>query len=463
MSPREAAAQALENILAYERFSNRETGLWLEKGWWSPEDQRLFLLLVYGSLEQLLQLDQLISRHARRSMDKLDPFLRGVLRISVYQLCYTDRIPAYAVINEAVNLAKKKRSKAAGLVNAVLRSIDRANGTDKRSISRVPDMDEQNLQDMSLAYSHPLWLVELLNKDFNGQTLKKLLSAHQQPPSLTLRLNLMKGEKEALLTVIRNEGIEVEPLEYLPEAYRVVKHLDLITRSKAYQQGLFHIQSLASMLAVHWLDPRPGELIIDVASAPGGKTTFIAQRMKGFGNVLARDISASRIRQIHQHAQRLGCEHIITCQVQDGRELDVDMIGKADRVLVDAPCSSLGMIRKKPELKYLKKEHELAALPELQYEMLVNASRLVRSGGILMYATCTYLDRENGGIVRRFLNQHPFFQLEVLPAIPTQSLLFSNGSTGAIQLGPHINLDFDGFYVARMKKIDSTIESIKEF
>ncbi|MEN1759492.1 16S rRNA (cytosine(967)-C(5))-methyltransferase RsmB [Anoxynatronum sibiricum] len=457
ISPREAAAHALENILTFERFSNRETGRWLEKGWWSPEDQRLFLLLVYGSLEQLLQLDQLISAHARRPVDKLDPFLRGILRISVYQLCFTDRIPAYAVINEAVELAKKKKPKAAGLVNAVLRAITRSGIKDK---ARNPIVDDDNLQALSLFYSHPQWLVELLHQDYSWTDLKALLAAHQQPPSLTVRLNLLKGKKEELLFAISQEGIELEPLGYIPEAFRVITHQGLITNSDVYRRGLFHIQSLSSMMAVHWLDPQPGERIIDMAAAPGGKATFIAQRMNGKGQVTARDISARRIQQIKENAQRLGCNEIITCQEKDGRKPDPEMTHTADRVLLDAPCSSFGMIRKKPELKYIKNWQRLRELPQLQYQMLENAGKMVRNEGVLVYSTCTYLHRENDAVVERFLDNHPNFKLEPQMEKGTNDFIINDlftekeASKGFIQLGPHIHLDFDGFFVARMKRTD---------
>ncbi|SMP46886.1 16S rRNA (cytosine(967)-C(5))-methyltransferase RsmB [Anoxynatronum buryatiense] len=456
ISPREAAAHALENILTFERFSNRETGRWLEKGWWSDEDQRLFLLLVYGSLEQLLQLDQLIATHARRPVDKLDPFLRGILRISAYQLCFTDRIPAYAVINEAVELAKKKKPKAAGLVNAVLRAITRSGVKNRVS---MPIIVNDNIQALSLRYSHPLWLVELLHQDYSWSDLKTMLAAHQQPPSLTVRLNLQKGKMEDLLLAIGQEGIELEPLGYIPEAFKVTTQQGLITHSDVYRRGLFHIQSLASMMAVHWLDPQPGERIIDMAAAPGGKATFIAQRMKGRGMVMARDISVGRIQQIQDNARRLGCNELITCQEQDGRKPDPEMIQKADRVLLDAPCSSLGMIRKKPELKYIKNWQRLRELPQLQYQMLENAGKMVRNEGVLVYSTCTYLRRENDAVLERFLDNHPNFKLEPLIEkgihdsindLFTETIV----SKGFIQLGPHVHMDFDGFFVARMKRTD---------
>jgi 16S rRNA (cytosine967-C5)-methyltransferase len=318
IKPRLAAAHSLEKILVKKQFSNVVTAEWLNKTDWSSEDQGLFLRLVYGTLEQIMLIDSVLQKHAARSITGIDSSVRGILRISAYQILFADRIPAYAVINEAVGLIKMEKPKAAGFVNAVLRSIVReiAKATDREAF-----LQQIYQQQPSLRYSHPEWLIQRLRQDYTQENVIKILESHQKPPILTIRLNLLKGSTEILSQKIGQDGFEIKETGWLPEAYQVTRSSGLITRSAAYHNGLFQIQSIVSMLAVHWLDPQPGEKIIDVAAAPGGKTTFIAQRMKNRGVIMALDLSEKRIRQVDIHARRLGCQ-IIRTLVKDGRTPD---------------------------------------------------------------------------------------------------------------------------------------------
>lgn len=449
IKPRLAAAHSLEKIMTKNHFSNMVTAEWLNKTGWSSEDQGLYLRLVYGTLEQIMLIDAVLQKHAARSISDIDSSVRGILRISAYQILFADRIPAYAIINEAVELIKSKKSKAAGFVNAVLRSILREK---EKAPDRESYLKQICQQQPSLCYSHPDWLIQRLRNDFAEENVIKILEAHQKPPDLTIRLNLLKGNPELLVQKIGQDGIVIEETGWLPEAYQVTNSTGLITRSAAYHNGLFQIQSIVSMLAVHWLDPQPGEKIVDVAAAPGGKTTHIAQRMKNLGFILACDLSSKRIRQVDLQARRLGCE-IIQTQVQDGLTPDPSWKGRADRVLLDAPCSSMGMIRKKPELKLHKTEKEVLELPDLQKQLLANSAELVKPGGILLYATCTYFHMENRQIIETFLDQQPDYSLQSLESLPDPMLISSAiTNEGMIQMGPHLHEDLDGFFVAKLRR-----------
>jgi 16S rRNA (cytosine967-C5)-methyltransferase len=433
--------------LEQKKYSNEEAAYWLEQSKWKPEDQRLFIRLLYGTLEQLMLVDYIIQINSKRVIQKMNPMVLSILRVSAYQLLYMDRIPVYAAINEAVEVTKEHHPRAAGFVNAVLRAIDRK----KEAGSTLPDPANHSVKSLALNYSHPKWMIRRLKNNYSEGELTAILKAHQEPPELTIRLNTLKGPVDSLIEELLNEGILTEKTIWMPEALKVVNYNGLITESASYAKGLFQIQSISSMLAVHCLDPQPGELIIDVAAAPGGKSMHMAQRMNNQGMILSRDISESRARQIKTHAERLGCR-IIQTEIRDGTQNDPLRKATADRVLLDAPCSSLGMIRRKPELKYFKSEQEIESLPSLQLELLEKSAELLKPGGILLYATCTYLQEENHKVVETFLDRHTEFSPVFNPLTEMAGMLPHHNNTGHLQIGPHIHPDLDGFFMAKMKK-----------
>lgn len=446
IKPRQAAAISIENIITKKSFSNLESASWLSNNNWTPEDQRLYLRIVYGTLENLILIDKIIETMSNRKISKIDPLAKGIIRISVYQLIFSDRIPHYAVINEAVEITKQHKPKTAGFVNAVLRNLLREL---KKNSSKEAFLEGFINDSSSLRYSHPNWIINKLQNDYSQKQVVDILRYHQEPPPLTIRLNTLKGDIESLSTQLKAEGIVIKNIPWMQESFVVEKTDKLVTSTKSYKNGLFHIQSIVSMLAVHFLDPKPNELIVDVAAAPGGKTTHICQRMNNQGKIVARDISSARIKQIKQHADRLCC-HIIDTQLKNGAEHDEYMDKTADRVLVDAPCSSLGMIRKKPELKLIHQPSDFISLPTLQERILENASYMVKPGGILVYSTCTYFSDENASVVTSFLRKHPEFGLIQLNANWIQSELSAAMiNDGMIQLGPHIHPLLDGFFVAK--------------
>ena len=450
IKPRLAAGISIENIMNKKSFSNNESAYWLNKSKWPAEDQRLYIRLLYGSLENLLLIDKIIEMVSGRKISKIDSTARGMIRISIYQLIFSDRIPAYAVINEAVELTKQKKPKAAGFVNAVLRGVLRE--YDKVNNKEV-FLERYSDKSLSLQYSHSNWIIRKLKQDFSENQVIEILKYHQEPPALTIRLNLMKGDAQSIIDQLKTDGILVKPFSWMQESYIVHKTDQLITSTNSYKKGLFHIQSIVSMLAVHWLDPQPGEVVVDVAAAPGGKTTHICQRMNNQGKIIARDISSTRLAQIKEHASRLGC-NIIDISVKNGAEHDENMNGKADRVLVDVPCSSMGMIRKKPELKLIYKEVDFTQLPALQERILENSSYMVKPGGTLLYSTCTYFSDENVSVVSSFLAKNPEFQLQHLNVdLLHCDLSPAMKDDGMMQLGPHVHPMLDGFFVAKFVRI----------
>lgn len=449
IKPRYAAADSIERIIEHNLFSNKETYYWLKKSSWKTEDQGLYLRLVYGTLENLLLIDAIIERISGRKMAALDSVAKKNLRISVYQLIFTDRIPDYAVINEAVEMTKKEKLNAAGFVNAILRKIQRELQQFGNSEVWLKKFIGNN---KSLQYSHAPWILKKLHRAFSDEDVQAILQAHQKPPELTLRINTLKGNIESLVRRMDQDDISIKSIPFMPEAYIVLSSKDLITNTTSYSAGTFQIQSLASMLTVHWLDPQPGETIIDVAAAPGGKTTHISQRMNNKGQVIARDISATRLKQVQQHMNRLGCSNV-SLETRDGTNVDIVFSRTADRVLVDAPCSSMGMIRKKPELKFNRNEKDFSELPALQLKLLESASDMVKPGGLLVYSTCTYFEEENKDVIHLFLQRNQAFSLAPMEDTGLEIHLDARQTNqGMVQLGPHIHPLLDGFFIAKLMK-----------
>lgn len=382
--------------------------------------------LTYGVLERKITLDYFIDQLLSEGIDSLKIPEITILRMGVYQLGYMDSVPEYAAINECVELAKKYCKGRAGLINGVLREYQ-----NKKIYMTLPARDEDEIRHLSIKYSYAPWIIELWLRYYEKPFVEKLLAAGNETPPMTIRANWLKIRKEDLKKVLKERGFEVEEGKLCQNALNVKgsKLLD----TDLYKYGLFTPQDESSMLVSEKIGVKQGDLVMDVCAAPGGKTTAIAERMNNTGKIIASDIYRRKLDIVDKEAKRLGITNIET-RSWDATRVDSTMVKRADRVLVDAPCSGLGVIRRKPEIKYKEESDELMLLPKKQEAILSASASYVKPGGTLVYSTCTINPQENEMVIDEFLKRNRDFE-------KVERLL----------LMPNVN-GTDGFFICVMKR-----------
>ncbi|MCR4615232.1 MAG: 16S rRNA (cytosine(967)-C(5))-methyltransferase RsmB [Clostridiales bacterium] len=406
----------LDSVLSGERLDNR--------------DAALTGAIVYGVLERMLTIDYNLSKYLSQPIKKLRPEVHVALLIGAYQILYMDKIPVSAAVNESVKLAINNRCKfASGLVNAVLRKV--------ASYGEVLPDPGDNCKYLSVKYSCSEEIVSLWLKAYGRENTMGILENSIGNVPTVLRVNTTKITSGELIEKLSAEGITALPCKEVEDAL-TIEHCGSLEAAECYKQGLFHVQDTASQLCCKALDAREGQRVLDLCSAPGGKSFTLAERMNNIGTVCSFDIYEHRVNLISKGAERLG----LTCikpQLGDASVFN-EKIEKADRVLCDVPCSGLGIIRRKPEIKY-KKFEDIDKLPDLQYLILCNSSLYLKKGGILVYSTCALDPAENDEVCDRFLAEHPeFCSVEVLNDL-------RDGNSRYITLMPHKN-NSDGFFIA---------------
>lgn len=379
-------------------------------------------------------------------MQKQTPWIRNILRLGVYQILYMDRVPPPAAINEAANQARRfGHPGAVKFVNGVLRNILRRSGK-----INFPSLDKDPVGHISLKYSHPGWLVERWIAQMGVEETISLCLANNRPAPNAVRVNTLKTTREDLMDLLDREGVKAVKTGYSPDGL-ILEGVRGLRGFPPFEEGLFQVQDESSMLVGHAVSPEPGSLVLDVAGAPGGKTTHLAQMMGDRGTVIATDIHPHKLKLIEDNCSRLG----ITCVrpvKADARNLAGDYAGKADYVLLDAPCSGTGVIRRKPDSRWRKEPGQLPGITTLQREMLESVSRCLKPGGVLVYSTCSVLPEENDEQVERFLGEHPDFRGEDLGNYLPKGLGEKEDlARGFVQLYPHRH-GTDGFFIARMVK-----------
>ena len=444
MNPREGALSILYEINEKGAFSNIAINRELRNKSYNRLDKNLITELVYGVLENQIYIDYIIEQFSTVKIKKMNSYTLNLLRLGIYQLFFLEKIPDFAAVNETVDLSKKYCRKTTGFINGILRNIQR----NKENI-KLPSPDKNITEYLSIKYSHPQWLVKMFLNNFDEDFTEGLLKANNAVPDLYVRINTLKITVEDCIKLFIDGGYTIEQNSFIEEAV-IVKGLHGIEQSDLYKRGYIQIQDLGSMLVTKILDPKEGDFVIDVCSAPGGKATHIAQLMNNRGDIIARDIYDHKLELIEKNAKRLGIS-IIRTEKFDGSVLDKNMLNKADKVLVDVPCSGLGIIRRKPEIKYRKQYSDIRAITALQYDILKNASRYVKPGGVLVYSTCTISPAENEDIVRKFLIHNPDY---TLADIEDKYRDFFPGKhpENMIQLYPNIH-STDGFFISKMERI----------
>lgn len=396
---RKAAALALVEVETNAAYSNITLNKIFSKFELSVEDRAFTSALFYGVLDRKITIDHILSRFLKKPISKITPFTVAVLRLSVYQIMYMERIPDSAAVNEAVKLVKGSKERFnASFVNAVLRNILR------NDISLPEGNDKKSL---SVRYSCPEWIVKSFIDDYGEQIAVELLEQSLKAPPVILRVNTCRISADELMEKLSLEGITAQKIDVL-NALSVVGGID-VKHCKCYLEGLFHIQDTASQLTVSKLAPSSGERVLDLCSAPGGKSFTMAQLMENKGELLSFDLYESRVELIKKGAERLGLS-CIKADVQDATVYN-EKLGLFDAVLCDVPCSGLGVLRRKPEIKY-KPIDDLFELEKIQEKILLNADCYLKPGGRLLYSTCTLRRSENECQIKAFLDKKANYELQ---------------------------------------------------
>lgn len=435
------ALKALLKVQYDDGYSNIVLDNILNKSGLSKKDRSLTTAIFYGVLERRIELDYIISLYSKTKLKKLSKDNLEILRMGVYQIKYMDKIPNSAVINESVKLAKMRRQfKSTGFINAVLRSID-----NNLNNIRIPKEKDDMLLYLSIKYSCPKWIVKHFVDSYNMQNTQKILQSLSGRPPLIIRVNTLKNTTDELIEILKFEGINAS--RTILENALEINSIDSMSSIKAFREGRFHVQDLASQICCDILNPKEGQTVIDVCAAPGGKTFNIAQRLQNKGTMFSFDLYESKVNLIKDGAKRLGIE-IINAFVRDASS-QKDVMPIADRVLCDVPCSGLGIIRRKPEIRYKNKEI-LDSLKSLQYLILCNSEKFTKENGILVYSTCTLNPLENTYVANKFLKEHNNYEpYEIkLPSGITRGI---DEPKNQLTLLPGLN-NTDGFFIAAFKK-----------
>ena len=421
--------QAYSNLLLHETIKRHKI---------EPKDRALLTEMTYGTLQHKMTLDYYLEPFIR---GKIDHWVRWLLRLSLYQMHYLTRIPPHAAVNEAVEIAKRRGHKGiASTVNGILRSILRQG---VRSTDEITDPIER----LSIATSHPNWLVERWVAAYGMATTQAMLEENNVPPIQTVRVNLTKGTVEEAITHLTAEGIKVERSTLIPECLHITG--GQAARTAAFGQGLITIQDESSMLPATVMNPQPDWRVLDMCAAPGGKTTHLAEKMNDEGSILALDLHPHKLELIDENTARLGLESIDTAPLDGRKAPEYLAVESFDAVLVDAPCSGLGVMRRKPDIKYTKREEDLESLQAIQLSLLKAATRLLKPGGLLIYSTCTVDKTENEGTVAQFLQDVKKMELTPLQNLP--AALDAKQKDGMLQVFPQ-DFGSDGFFVAAFRK-----------
>jgi len=440
---RDAAVRIVYKVLREGAYSNIAIKQELDKGSLARLDKALVTEIVNGTLRNLTRIDWIKSRFVKKN--KIEPWIEDIIRCGIYQLLFLDRVPDSAVCNESAELARKHSHEGTvRFVNGVLRNISR-----NKEKLEYPEKEKDAVKYLSVFYSHPEWMVEKWVKDFGRDFTEELLRANNETPPFTIRLNRLKTNREQLLELLSVENIECEKGSYNPEAI-YIRGTAAIEDKESFKKGLYQVQDESSMLVAHVMAPKAGDRILDMCSAPGGKTTHIAELMDNQGEIVARDIHAHKLKLVDESCRRLGIS-IVKTELFNAMELDKVSLEKFDKVLLDAPCSGLGVMRRKPDLRWKKEPDNFRELAKLQRDMLELAARYVKAGGVLIYSTCTINRTENIDVVMDFLAVNSNFHLESIIGEIPDNLVGESASKGYLELFPNTH-GTDGFFIARMEK-----------
>lgn len=439
MSPRQLVIQLLDRYDRTDAYADLLLEHELSRSRLSKPDKSLTQELFFGVIRWRKRIDWMIKTFFQGDYNKAPRLIRYVLQSAFYQLGFMDRIPAYAAIHDSVELAKQKGSDYWGKkTNAILRTFQRG-----QRIVAYPDMATDPIRAIAIRQSHPEWMVSRWIARFGVEETISLCEANNKSPGVSIRANSLKIAMKELQDLLQQNGIEVTPADYL-ENFLGAKELPDLSRFEPFQQGLFSIQDVSAGLACKLLNPAPGDTIVDLCAAPGGKSTFLAELTGDRSNIIAVDVNASRLNLVKQNAHRLGL-HSIRTILSDGAKFSCDPV---DKVLLDAPCSGLGVLAKRVDLRWKRSLDQIMEMSRLQYDLLENAAKLLKPGGAMVYSTCTIEPEENENRIDKFLSEHPDFAID--PVDHDAPLRVVNNWHGISTL-PHRH-GIDGSFAVRLIK-----------
>lgn len=432
-NPRYLAVKLLNKTFASGSYSNIQLSHGLSESDMTDRDKKLCSVIYYGVIERRITLDHIIGGLSSRPVSKLDNTVLNILRSGIYQLLYMESVPDNAAVNESVSLAKKfGKTSASGMVNAILRNFIR-NG---KNFPVTMDI----IHSSSILYSAPEWLVESLCGDYGVELMTNLLTDALEKPQITVRLNTVKCNEEEFLNTIGE--LQAEKVEKIPDCFKLSGGDP--TACEAFKKGYFHVQDIASQLCCMALNPTENDMVLDICAAPGGKTFTMAELMNGKGEIYAFDLHEKRVNLIRDGASRLGLNNI-KAMAGDASVFN-ETLPKFSRILCDVPCSGIGVIRRKPEIKY-KNPDDFARLPEIQYKIAENALNYLEIGGELVYSTCTLRKEENDSVIDRLLANHP--ELEEVPFLENMGAPFGQGRASIFPK----HFGSDGFFITKVRKV----------
>lgn len=406
ISVRELVLDILLEVNEKEQYSHLVIRDVLNKYQYLEKQERAFLTrLAEGTIEHMLEMDFIINSFSKVKVNKMKPLIRNLLRMSVYQLKYMDSIPDAAVCNEAVKLSRKRGfGQLRGFVNGVLRNIAR-----ELEHLQYPDEKLEPVRFLEVTYSVPAWMVEQWIRDFGYEQAKKTCASFLQERPITIRTNLTKISPEKLKERLEAEGVTVKAIEKLSYAYEISGY-DYLQALSSFEEGLFYVQDISSMMVAEIAAPEKGNYIIDVCAAPGGKSSHLAEKMEGTGMVEARDLTEYKVSLIEENKERHGLKNLNAVQM-DATVYDAASEEKADILICDLPCSGLGVMGKKTDIRYKMTSQKQKDLVQLQRQILDTVHTYVKKGGTLVYSTCTIQKDENAGNVAWFVKKYPEFEV----------------------------------------------------
>ena len=413
---------AYSNIVLDETINNNKEKL-------NKRDIGLISELIYGVTSWRLTLDELIKMHSKIRLKKISPWIINILRMGIYQIVFLDKIPKSAAVNESVNLAKKYGNRGSiSFTNAVLRKIEK---DDYKQLFIIKDPIEK----ISKTTSMPIWIVEKLIEQKGEEVTQEICNNSNIKPNITIRINNLKINNDKFKLKLLEDKIEYEETEY--DNFLILKNQKDIENLTLFKEGFFTVQDLSAGLSAKKLNPQSGESVLDCCSAPGGKTTYLAEIMNNKGNIEAWDIHKQRVELVDKASKRLGID-IIKTKVKDATVYDQNYVEKFDKILLDVPCLGLGVIKRKPDIKWQRNPEDIEKISKIQFEILQTCSKYLKSNGKLVYSTCSILEEENQNIIEQFLKQNKNFK-------------YSNENEKNININTGIK--YDGFFICELKKI----------
>ena len=436
MNSREVALNIINRVLIEGAYSNLVLSNELNESDLNEKDRALVTELVYGTIRRKKTLDMIISNYIK-DISLMDERVLNILRMAIYQMHFLDKVPEFAACNEAVELAKQISVQDSKLVNGILRSYTK----------NPDDMDVKDKIDrLVYQYSYEPWFIRMIYKQYGEENGRKILAGLNATPKVTVRVNASKGEYDEVFERLEEMGYDVEEGYACPEAI-IIKGGSSIENNELFREGLITVQDESAMLVSPLLDLNPGDVALDLCAAPGGKTTHIAELLENEGKVYSFDLHENKLSLINENLERLGLNNV-EVEAMDATKLNSKYVACADKVLIDVPCSGLGIIRKKPEIKWNKSRKALKDLVPTQREIMENAWAYLKNGGTMIYSTCTLNTEENQDNVEWFLNKYKDAKVEKIFLGNMDNFIYNND--GSLTILP--NEYMDGFYIAKISK-----------